>query len=75
VTRLKLADLADAKPVKLTVEVSGRLHRELVAYAAALNGGDEKGAPPPERLIPPMIERFITTDRSFSKFRKGCPPA
>lgn len=70
-TRLKLADLADEKPVRLTVEVSARLHRDLVAYAAALNGGDAKGAPPPERLIPPMIERFIATDRSFAKARKG----
>jgi hypothetical protein len=70
-TRLKLADLADEKPVRLTVEVSARLHRELIAYAAALNGGDAKGAPPPERLIPPMIERFIATDRGFAKLRKS----
>lgn len=69
-TRLKLADLADEKPVRLTVEVSARLHRDLVAYAAALNGGDAKGAPPPERLIAPMIERFIATDRSFARVRK-----
>ena len=39
-TRLKLADLADEKPVRLTVEVSARLHRELLAYATVLNGGD-----------------------------------
>lgn len=70
-TRLKLAELADEKPVRLTVEVSVRLHRELLAYAAVLNGGDAKGAPPPERLIPPMIERFIATDRSFAKARKS----
>lgn len=73
-TRLKLADLADEKPVRLTVEVSARLHRELAAYAAALNGGDAKGAPAPERLIPPMIERFIATDRSFAKTRRSAQP-
>ncbi|MDK2770333.1 MAG: DUF2274 domain-containing protein [Sphingomonas sp.] len=73
-TRLKLADLADEKPVRLTVEVSARLHRDLMAYAAALNGGDAKGAPPPERLIPPMIERFIATDRSFAKTRRSAQP-
>jgi hypothetical protein len=67
---LKLADLADEKPVRLTVEVSARLHRELQAYATAVNDGDAKGAPPPERLIPPMIERFIATDRSFAKKRR-----
>lgn len=69
-TRLKLADLADEKPVRLTIEVSVRLHRELVAYAAVLNGGEAKGAPTPERLIPPMLDRFIACDRSFSKHRR-----
>lgn len=73
-TRLKLSDLADEKPVRLTVEVSGRLHRELLAYATALNGGDAKGAPPPARLIPPMIERFIATDRSYGKGRRAAQP-
>lgn len=69
-TRLKLTDLADEKPVRLTVEVSARLHRDLLTYAAVLNGGDSKGAPTPERLIPPMIERFIATDRGFAKARR-----
>ena len=73
-TRLTLADLADEKPVRLTVEVSARLHRELLAYAAVLNGGDAKGAPPPERLIPPMIGRFIATDRSYAKLRRSSQP-
>ena len=73
-TRLKLEDLADEKPVRLTVEVSARLHREMVAYATTLNGGDAKGAPTPERLIPPMIERFIATDRAFAKVRRAPQP-
>lgn len=68
-TRIKLADLADEKPVKLSVEVSAKLHRALQDYAVALNCGETKGAPPPERLIPPMIERFIASDRSFAKTR------
>jgi hypothetical protein len=73
-TRLKLADLADEKPVRLTIEVTARLHRDLLAYATVLNGGDTKGAPTPERLIPPMIERFIATDRSFAKTRRTSQP-
>lgn len=69
-TRLKLTDLADEKPVRLTVEVSARLHRDLVAYAVAVNGGDAKGAPSCERLIPPMLERFIATDRGFVRSKR-----
>jgi len=73
-TRLKLADLADEKPVRLTVEISARLHRELQAYAVALNGGEAKGAPSPEKLIGPMIERFIATDRGYTKSRRVPQP-
>jgi hypothetical protein len=73
-TRLKLSDLADEKPVRLTLELPARLHRELLAYAVALNEGEAKGAPPPERLIPPMIERFIATDRSYAKKRRSVQP-
>lgn len=69
-TRLKLSDLADQKPVRVTVELPARLHRDLLAYAVALNNGETADAPPPERLIPPMIERFIATDRSFAKARR-----
>lgn len=68
-TRLTLSDLTDDKPVKLSVELPGKLHRELLAYAIALNGGIAEDAPPPERLISAMIARFIATDRSFIK---GC---
>lgn len=70
-TRLKLSDLRDEKPVRLTFEIPARLHRELVAYAVALNNGEEKDAPAAERLIPPMIERFIATDRSFARHRRS----
>lgn len=69
-TRLKLTDLADEKPVRLTVELPARLHRDLAAYALAVNGGNPKGAPTVERLVPPMLERFIATDRGFAKCRR-----
>jgi hypothetical protein len=73
-TRLKLSDLADEKPIRLTLEIPARLHRELLAYAVALNDGEANGAPPPERLISPMIERFIATDRSYAKKRRTDQP-
>jgi hypothetical protein len=68
-TRLKLADLADEKPVRVTVELSSRLHRELVAYAVVT-----KGTPTVERIIPPMLERFVSSDREFAKERKVSQP-
>lgn len=74
-TRLKLSDITDEKPVKLAVEIPARLRRELTAYAAVLNGGEAKDAPTPEQLIPPMIERFIATDREFAKARRVRPEA
>lgn len=73
-TRLKLADLADEKPMRLTLDIPARLHRDLAAYALAVNGGDPKGAPTVERLVPPMLERFIATDRAFAKLRRSSQP-
>lgn len=70
-TRLKLSDIADEKPVRLTIELPARLHRELLAYAAAVNGGDAAGAPTVERLIVPMLERFVASDRAFAKARRA----
>lgn len=73
-TRLKLADLANEKPVRVTVELSARLHRDLVAYAFAINGGEAKNAPAIERIVPPMLERFIAADRDFAKARRSVQP-
>jgi hypothetical protein len=70
-SKLKLGPVEDEKPVKLTVEVSGSLHRDLLAYGEAL--ARETGQPPvePARLIVPMISRFMATDRGFSKARRS----
>lgn len=73
-TRLKLSDITDEKPVRLTIEIPARLHRDLLAYGVVLNDGEEKDAPAAERLIPPMIERFIATDRGFTRSRKRTSP-
>ncbi|MFJ1310894.1 DUF2274 domain-containing protein [Agrobacterium pusense] len=65
--KLKLGPIADHKPVKVTVELPAPLHRSLTAYAEIL--GREAGQPPvdPVKLIVPMLERFIATDRGFAK--------
>ena len=69
-TKLKLGALADDKPVKLTMELRAAVHRDLIAYAAAL--AQETGQPvhDPVKLIAPMLARFIAGDRAFTKSRR-----
>lgn len=69
-TRLKLSDITDEKPVKLTIEIPARLHRRLIQYGVVLNGNETSGAPEPGALIGPMLERFIASDREFAKARR-----
>ncbi|QTH22492.1 DUF2274 domain-containing protein [Rhizorhabdus wittichii] len=68
-TKLKLGPLADDRPVKLTVELPAAVHRDLVAYATALAA--ETGEPPvkPDKLVAPMLTRFMETDRAFRRHR------
>ncbi|RZN31704.1 DUF2274 domain-containing protein [Bradyrhizobium sp. Leo121] len=69
--KLKLGPIVDEKPVKVTVELPAILHRNLTAYAEVL--GRDAGTPPIDaaRLIVPMLERFIATDRGFAKARQS----
>lgn len=69
-TKLKLSALPDDKPVKITVELPATVHRDLVAYAEAIGREGGQRAPDPAKLIAPMIQRFIATDRAFGKLRK-----
>ena len=68
--KLKLGPIADEKPIKITLESPASLHRDLTAYADIL--GTESGHPQPDpvRLIVPMLQRFIATDRVFAKTRR-----
>lgn len=70
-TRLKLSDITDEKPVRLSLEIPARLHRRLVEYGLVLNGGAAKGAPEPGALIAPMLERFMASDREFARARRA----
>ncbi|MGP2492854.1 DUF2274 domain-containing protein [Mesorhizobium sp. PUT5] len=69
--KLKLGPIVDDKPVKITMELPAALHRDLAAYAEVL--ARETGQPvgDPVRLIVPMLERFIATDRGFAKARRA----
>lgn len=70
-TKLKLGPLADDRPLKLTVELPAAVHRDLIAYAAALaveTGGEVVS---PEKLVSPMLAKFMASDRGFSRRRGG----
>jgi hypothetical protein len=69
-TKLKLGPLIDDRPVKVTVELPGPLHRNLLAYAEVLARETGQPVADPVKLIVPMLERFIATDRGFARSRK-----
>jgi hypothetical protein len=69
-SKLRLGPIEDDKPVRMAVEVPAAVHRDLVAYGEALAEAGGK-AVPPEKLIIPMITRFMATDRGFVRARRG----
>lgn len=71
-SKLRLGPVVEEKPVKLTLELPGSLMRDLADYASIHAKLTALDTPlPPERLIPPMIARFIATDREFARRRRG----
>lgn len=69
--KLKLGVIDDDKPVKVSIELPASVHRDLVAYSQVL--ARETGRPigDPVKLISPMIDRFMATDRVFAKARRA----
>jgi len=70
-SKLKLNAIEDDKPVRLTVELPAAVHRDLVVYAEALGEGTGKATVEPAKLVPPMLARFMATDRAFAKLRRA----
>ncbi len=70
-SKLKLGTIEDDKPVKLTVELPAAVHRNLIAYAEAIGRETGQPAPEPAKIVAPMIERFMVTDRAFARVRKN----
>lgn len=67
--KLKLGAILDDRPVKLTVELTAQVNRDLIAYAEAL--GRETGQTiEPTKLVAPMLARFMSTDRAFARARR-----
>ncbi|MFA5964972.1 MAG: DUF2274 domain-containing protein [Sphingomonas sp.] len=66
---LKLGPLVEDRPVRVTVELPGPVHRDLVRYAAALAAETGQAPVVPEKLVAPMLERFMASDRAFARAR------
>jgi hypothetical protein len=65
---LRLPQLPDRNPVKLSIAVMPDLHQALSDYAALYArtyGRDE----PVTELIPAMLTAFLESDRSFARSR------
>lgn len=69
-SKLKLSTIEDDKPVRLTIELPANVHRDLALYAEVLGQGAGKAAVESAKLVPPMLARFMATDRAFAKIRR-----
>jgi len=71
--KLKLGTIADDKPMRLSINLSAAIHRDLLAYGQALARETGQAAIEPAKLVAPMLARFMATDRAFAKLRRGTP--
>lgn len=70
-TKLKLSAIPEHRPVKITIELPATVHRDLVAYGRVLAQASGANTPPePAKLIAPMLQRFMGTDRVFAKAKR-----
>jgi hypothetical protein len=69
-SNLKLGTLEDDKPVKVTVELPGTVHHDLLRYSELLSLETGQTGIDPVKLIAPMLARFMATDRAFIKLRR-----
>jgi hypothetical protein len=70
-TKLKLSAVPNDKPVKIAIELPAAVHRDLALYAELLAGENGQAAVEPAKLIPPMIARFMASDRAFAKAKRA----
>jgi hypothetical protein len=71
--KLKINTIADDKPVKINVELPAAVFQDLTSYANLIHHETQK---PVEvsKLIPPMLERFMASDKEFRKMRRTAAP-
>lgn len=71
-TKLKLGPLDDDKPVKLTIELPAAVYRDLQSFAETPTRSEGATKPiEPAKLIVPMIEHFMATNRAFADVRRN----
>ncbi len=64
--KLRIGPLSDDRPVKRTITFTEALDALIRNYATAIAAqGGQSEAPTVEKLVPIIVERFITTDRAF----------
>ena len=74
--KLRIGPLPDDRPVKRTITFTAALDALIRDYAAAIAAQDGLSeAPTIEKLVPIIVERFITTDRAFRAPVRRVPPA
>ncbi|MGX5843640.1 DUF2274 domain-containing protein [Mesorhizobium sp. ArgA1] len=69
--KLKLSAIPDERPVKIAIELPAAVHRDLVAYADVLGRETGQAIADPAKLVAPMLQRFMATDRAFGRARRG----
>jgi hypothetical protein len=67
--KLRLSEILDDKPVKLTIELPAAVHRDLVAYREVLRR-ETGNSVDVAKLVPAMLARFMATDRAFARARR-----
>ncbi len=65
---LRLPQLPDRTPVKITISVSPQLNKALADYASAYSETYGQSEPVHE-LIPAMLSAFLESDRAFGRRR------
>ena len=74
--KLRIGSLPDDRPVKRTITFTAALDALIRDYAAAIAAQDgQSEAPTIEKLVPIIVERFITSDRAFRAPVHRVPPA
>ncbi|GBQ37350.1 hypothetical protein CFR79_12380 [Komagataeibacter saccharivorans] len=66
---LKISALPDEKPVRLVIDLPAPVHRDLLVYAEAMNALHQQSVTP-QKLVAPMIEKFMLSDRAFLRWRQ-----